>query len=134
MQFRCQIITTQILSLAILQKNVIIMHMTLKLSNFFSSAREKIFNLRTNKTFLICCFLSVLYLLSGYLKWLELGVCLCALAAIIFLPVQNGFCIFLFLHNFTLSNISYNSFFTITFVGTFAIFLIKYIFTGRTIQ
>ena len=97
-----------------------------KCKNFFLSIKEKLVNLRSNQTFLICCLLCVIYLISGYLKWLEIGVSLCALIFMAILPIQNAFCIFMFLHSFTLSNIGHDSCFMVTLIGFCLILLVKY--------
>jgi len=98
-----------------------------KLTNFFTNLKNKTLDLRYNKTFLICCLLSVVYLISGYWKWLEIGVSLIALVFMAILPLQNAFCIFMFLHSFTLSNIGYDSCFMVTLIGFCLILLVKYI-------
>lgn len=98
-----------------------------KLTNFFTNLKNKTLDLRYNKTFLICCLLSVVYLISGYWKWLEIGVSLIALVFMAILPLQSAFCIFMFLHSFTLSNIGYDSCFMVTLIGFCLILLVKYI-------
>lgn len=91
-----------------------------------TSFKTQIQSLRTNKTFLVCCFLCVAYLISGYWKWIEIGVSLSAIIFMAFLPLQSSFCIFMFLHNFTLSNIGYDSCFMVSLIGYCLILLIKY--------
>ena len=76
---------------------------------------------------MFCAFLSVVYLISGYWKWMEIGVSMFALIIMICLPVQSSFCIFMFLHSFTLSNIGYDSCFMVTLIGFCLILLVKYI-------
>lgn len=98
-----------------------------KLTEFFTNLKNKTLELRYNKTFLICCLLSVVYLISGYWKWLEIGVSLIALVFMAILPLQNALCIFTFLHSFTLSNIGYDSCFMVTLIGFCLILLVKYI-------
>ena len=98
-----------------------------KFVDFFSTLKNKIIDLRFNKTFLVCCLLSVIYLISGYWKWLEILVSVCAIIFMAILPIQNALCIFIFLHSFTLSNIGYDSCFMVTLIGFTLILLVKYI-------
>ena len=99
----------------------------LKMSDFFLKLKNNIINLRTNKTVLVCAFLTLLYLISGYCKWIEIAVSVCAIAFMAILPLQNAFCIFMFLHSFTLSNIGYDSCYMVTQIGFCLILLVKYI-------
>lgn len=80
-----------------------------------------------NKVIIACMLLSFIYVLSGYLKYLEIFVSVIALLFMAFLSIQNSFCIFMFLHCFTLSNIVYDSFFLVTLVGYVIILCVKYI-------
>lgn len=98
-----------------------------KVENFFSILKNKILDIRHNKTVLVCCLLSIIYLLSGYWKWLEIGVSLTALVFMAILPLQSSFCIFMFLHSFTLSTIGHDSCFMVTMIGYCLILLVKYI-------
>jgi len=97
-----------------------------KTKNCFSSVKNKIISLRTNQLVLVCALLSIIYLISGYWKWIEIGVSLCALAFMAVMPVQNALCVFTFLHSFTLSNIGYDSCFMVTLIGFCLILLVKY--------
>lgn len=90
-----------------------------KFKDFFLS-------LKTNKTFLVCSLLTILYLISGYWKWLEILVSVCALVFLAILPLQNAFCVFMYLHCFTLSNIGFDSCFMVTLIGFCIILLVKY--------
>ena len=82
--------------------------------------------LKHNKTVLMCLFLTVLYIISGYWKWLEIGVSVCAIAFMAIIPLQNAFCIFMYMHCFTLSNIEYESCFALTLIGFCLILLVKF--------
>ncbi len=73
-----------------------------------------------NKTLISCLILLLIYLMSGYCKWIEIAMPVFAFFMFFCLPVQSCFCIYLFLHCFTLSNITYES----TFVATTAIFAV----------
>lgn len=97
-----------------------------KLKDFFTNLKNYIMNLRTNRIFMICCLLSIVYLISGYCKWIEIGVSVCALTFMALLPIQSSFCIFMFLHSFTLSNIGYDSCFMVTLIGYCIILFVKY--------
>lgn len=97
-----------------------------KPKNLFSSLKEKLTNLQNDQMFLICSLLCVIYLISGYWKWLEIGVSLCALAFMMFLPLQKSFCLFMFMHCFTLSKIGHDSCFMVTLIGFCLILLFKY--------
>ena len=83
--------------------------------------------LKNNKTILMCLILTALYLISGYWKWLEIGVSVCAIAFMAIMPLQNAFCIFMYMHCFTLSNIGYDSCFMVTLIGFCIILFVKYI-------
>ncbi len=98
-----------------------------KFQTFINNTKTKIISLKTNYTFLICCLLTFIYLTSGYWKWLEIGVSLCALVFMIFLPIKESFCVFMYLHCFTRSNIGYDSCFMVTLIGYCIILLVKYI-------
>lgn len=91
-----------------------------KVKDFFMSSIK-------NPLLMTCVLLTFGYLLSGYLKWLEIVVSIGAIIAMLILPIQKAFCIFLYLHNFTLSDIKYNFGFTITFIAFTGILLLKYI-------
>ena len=84
-------------------------------------------NIKANQTVSICAFLSVLYLISGYWKWLEIAVSIVAIVCFVILPLQKSFNIFLYLHCFTLSNIGYDSCFMVTLIGFTIVLLVKYI-------
>ena len=84
-------------------------------------------NIKTNQTVLVCAFLTILYLISGYWKWLEIAVSIVAIVFFVILPLQKGFNIFLYLHCFTLSNIGYDSCFMVTLIGFTIVLLVKYI-------
>lgn len=88
---------------------------------------EKLSNLRENKTFMACLFLTVLSVLGGYFKWFEVLVSISAIIFMIVLPIQSSFCIYMFLHNFTLSNIGYESLLILTTFGFCFIMLYKYL-------
>jgi len=88
--------------------------------------KNKFTEITANKTIMVCMFLSVLYLISGYFKWFEIAVSVCALVFMAILPLQSSFCIFMFLHSFTLSNIGYDSCFMVTMIGYCIILLVKY--------
>lgn len=98
-----------------------------KCKDFFLSLKSKISSLLKDKTVRVCLGLLLLYLISGYCKWIEIGVSVGALVSMLILPLQSALCIFMFLHSFTLSNIGYNSCFVITFVGFCLILAGKYI-------
>lgn len=99
----------------------------LKTREFFSNLKNNIINIKTNQTVLVCMLLSIIYLTSGYFKWIEIAVSVCALVIMAIIPLQNAFCIFMFLHSFTLSNIGYDSCFMVTQIGICLIMLVKYI-------
>ncbi len=92
----------------------------------FQNCKTQILELRENKTFLICAFLCVIYLISGYWKWIEIAVSICAVVFLAILPLQSSFCVFMFLHSFTLSNIGFDSCFMVTLIGYCIILLVKY--------
>lgn len=98
-----------------------------KFISFWNNLKQQLIDLRTNRTFLICCLLTVLYLISGYCKWIEILMSLTALTFMAILPLQSALCIFMYLHSFTLSNITFDSCFLITFIGFCFILLVKYI-------
>ncbi len=79
----------------------------------------------------VCASLTLIYLLSGYCRWIEIAVSVLAIAFMAVLPVQSSFCLFIFLHSFTLSNLFYNSCLVITFSGFTLILLVKFIIGVR---
>ena len=89
--------------------------------------KNKFKEITTNKTFLICLFLTIIYIISGYWKWLEIGLSIVAFISFIILPIQNAFCIYMYLHCFTLSNIGYESCLVATTACFCAVLLVKYI-------
>ena len=89
--------------------------------------KSHINTLKTSKTILMCLFLTALYLISGYWKWLEIGVSVCAIVFMAIIPMQSAFCIFMYLHCFTLSNIGYDSCFMVTLIGFCIILFVKYV-------
>ncbi|MBQ9795362.1 MAG: O-antigen ligase family protein [Clostridia bacterium] len=99
----------------------------LKIKDFFISLKNQLINLKTNQTVLVCMLFAVVYLISGYYKWVEILASLCALIFMAILPSQKGFCIFMFVHSFTLSNIGYDSCFMVTQLGFCLILLVRYI-------
>ena len=103
------------------------MAIKLKINECFSKLKNQIKNLKSNQTVLICALLSIIYLISGYWKWIEIAVSLCTLVFMAILPNQKCFCIYFFLHSFTLSNIGYDSCFMVTQLGFCLILLIRYI-------
>ena len=90
-------------------------------------SKENIKDFFKNKITICCLILTAIYLLSGYCKWIEIGLPVFASVVFACMPIQFGFCIFAFLHCFTLSNIGYES----TFVGTIIVYclvlLVRYI-------
>ena len=58
----------------------------------------------TNKGIWSCIILTLIYLIGGYVKYLGIAVVVGAAVLFIFLPIQQAFCIFLFLQSY-----SYNS-------------------------
>lgn len=99
----------------------------IKSKNILSSIKNFFINLKANQTAMVCMFLSIIYLISGYFKWIEILVSVCALVFMAIFPLQKAFCIFMFLHSFTLSNIGYDSCFMVTLIGFCLIMLVKYI-------
>ena len=93
----------------------------------FFNFRTHINALQTNKTILMCLFLTVLYLISGYWKWLEITVGLCAVGFMCFVSLQNAFCIFLYMHCFTASKFSTSICFIIMLIGFALILIVKFI-------
>lgn len=89
--------------------------------------KNKIKEWFNNKTIIFCLTLVLIYMISGYCKWIEIGVGVVALVFFAITSIQQGFCIFLFMHCFTLSNIIYDSCFIITISCYTAVLLIKYI-------
>ena len=89
--------------------------------------KEKFNSIVSNKTVLVCALLCVMYVLSGFLKWIEIGYGIVGIIAMWFLPIQSAFCIFMFSHSFTWSNIGLTCGYTIIFIGFFVILLTKYI-------
>lgn len=98
----------------------------ISISSFFSSLKNKMREMRTNQTLLFCAFLSVLYLISGYCRWLEILVSVGALVFMAIMPLQSALCVFMFLHCFTLSRIGFDSCFIVTVIGFTLILLVKY--------
>lgn len=97
------------------------------INNFFLKMKKTFNDAVEGKTVLICALLSIIYLISGYFKWLEILVSVCALTFMCILPLQKSFCVFMFLHCFTMSNIGYDSCFMVTLIGYTLILLVKYI-------
>ena len=89
--------------------------------------KNKFFELIDNKTFMTCALLTVVYLISGYWKWMEIGVSIIAFVFFIINPIQQSFCVYLYLHSFTFSNICYESCLLITTVCFCLVLLGKYI-------
>lgn len=89
--------------------------------------KEKFNSIVSNRTIMVCALLSVIYLISGFCKWIEIGVSVCALIFLVILPLADSLCVFMFLHSFTLSNIGYDSCFMVTLIGYCLILLVKYI-------
>ena len=81
----------------------------------------------TNKTIVFCVVFTSVYLVAGFYKWLEIGVPIVALVAFIVLPVQNAFCVFIYSHCFTLSNLGYATMFVVNLVLFCIVMLAKYI-------
>ncbi len=81
----------------------------------------------TNKVFICSLILTFVYFLSGFYKWIEIGVPLLAFFMFIFLPVQGAFCLFAYLHFFALSNIGYYSCLMATLICFLLVFLVKYL-------
>lgn len=100
---------------------------TVQPRSIFSNIKNFFINLKANQTAMVCIFLSLIYLISGYCKWIEILVSVCALIFMAIFPLQKAFCIFMFLHSFTLSNIGYDSCFMVTLIGFCLIMLVKYI-------
>ncbi len=94
-----------------------------RFSTFFTNLK-KVDSLRLLS---VCASLTLLYFASGYCKWIELAVSLIAIVFMAFLPLQSGLCLFVFLHSFTLSNISYNSCLIFTFIGFVVVLLVRYV-------
>lgn len=89
--------------------------------------KEKFNSIVSNRTIMACALLSIIYLTSGFWRWLEIGVCVCALVFFIILPLAGSLCVFMFLHSFTLSYIVYDSLYVATFILYFFVLLVKYI-------
>lgn len=98
-----------------------------KMKDFFLNLKTSILNIKANKTVMVCILLSIIYLISGYWKWIEILMSLTAIVFMAILPLQDAFCIFMFSHSFTLSNIGYDSCFMVTQIGFCIILLVKYI-------
>lgn len=81
----------------------------------------------SNKTVLACIILTFFYLLSGFWRWFEIGVCSVAIIFFIFLPVKESLPIYMYSHCFILSNNDYESYLAITTIGITLIFIVKYI-------
>ena len=88
--------------------------------------KNKFLGLLKNITFIISIILVVIYLSSGYYKWIEILIPVVATGFFIFSSIQNSLCIFAFLHSFTLSNIGYESCFLGTFVCFALVLIVKY--------
>ncbi len=81
----------------------------------------------TNKTVICCFLLTLIYLASGFNRWVEIGVPVVAFFAFLFLPVKQGFCLFVYLHCYGLSNLGwYSCLMATVFCYTLAL-IIKYI-------
>lgn len=89
--------------------------------------KERLLDIRNNKTILACVLFCTIYLISGYCKWIEILACASSLIFMIFLPVKDSLCLFMFLHSFTKSKIAYDSCFMATIVGYTIILLVKFI-------
>lgn len=92
-----------------------------------ANIKNKLKEFFTNQTILVCIILTLIYFLSGYYKWLEIGLPIIAFICFLTFSIQNGFCIFLYLHCFTLSNIGYDSCFVATIICYAIALFIKYI-------
>lgn len=95
--------------------------------NNVANNKIKLTNLLNDKVVTICFVLSLLYFISGYFNILEIAVAISVSVCFVVLPINASFCIFLFMHNFTISNIANNVGFTIIFISFVVITLIKYI-------
>lgn len=91
------------------------------------SIKQKIKNFFTNKTIICCLVLTLVYLASGYNKWIEIAVPTLAFFAFLFLPVQEGFCLFVYLHCFGLSNLGWYSCLLGTVICYAVAMIVKYL-------
>lgn len=71
--------------------------------------------------------LTLVYLASGYNRWVEIAVPTLAFFAFLFLPVQEGFCLFVYLHCFGLSNLGWYSCLLGTVICYAVALVVKYI-------
>ena len=100
------------------------MMVQIKLSNLSQVDKRKWSN---SLLVIITTLLSIIYFFSGYIKWLELVVTVGAGIFFLFAPVQQSFCLFLFLHNFINSNFTVAYSFRFTFNIFTIILAIKYL-------
>ena len=89
--------------------------------------KNKFKTLITNKLVLICLCYALIYFLSGFNKWIQIINCILALVCFIVLTPQEAFCLFLFSHCFTLSNIIYSFTFCAVLVEFVLIMYVRYI-------
>ena len=78
-----------------------------KMVNLYATLKKYLLDFFKNKAVIWGIVLTVVYLASGFYKWLEISVPVIAFFAFIFLPVQSGFCLLAYLHCFARSNIDY---------------------------
>ena len=89
--------------------------------------KEKFVNFFKNRVVIICLIATLLYVISGYLNHIEIILAAAVSVTFIFLSLQESLCLFLFMHNFTISNIANNLCFTIIFISFAVVLLVKYI-------
>ncbi len=81
----------------------------------------------SNKAVIWGIVLTVIYLASGFYKWIEIGVPVVAFFAFVFLPLQSGFCLFVYLHCFSLSSIGWYSTVLVTVICYSIVLFVKYL-------
>ncbi len=86
----------------------------------------KLKEILTNKTIIACAILTLIYLIGGYVKYLGVAVVVGAAVLFVVLPIQQAFCIFLFLQSYSYNSNRYGTFLGPILICFTCALLIKY--------
>lgn len=92
------------------------------INSFLTKFKER----KTTFLLIVCFCFALLYFLSGFWKWFQIGCCILAIISFLLLPINQSFCLFLFAHSFNSSIIIYDFCFAVILISFTAIMLIKY--------
>ncbi len=89
--------------------------------------KQKLKDIITNKTIIACIVLVAIFLAGGYCQYLGIGVIVGAAIFFAIMPIQQSFCLFLFLQSYCYKNGLYGTYIVATFICFILNLFVRYI-------